>query len=89
MKRKRIIIDLIIVVSVFVFPWWIPAIISVVALYFIDNFLEIIVVALIYDLLYSSPIGLFGGLQFPTTIVALAIYVAFSVLKKYTLINAK
>ncbi|MBI5138402.1 MAG: hypothetical protein HZA95_01220 [Candidatus Vogelbacteria bacterium] len=88
-NKERIIVDIIIVVSIFVFPWWFAALISVFAAIFLKNFLDIIVMAVVYDLLYASSLGIFGGLQFPTTIAASIVYIALSVLKKYTLIDVE
>ena len=89
MKRERIFVDIILFASMFIFPWWIPAIISIVAAILLQNFLEIIVLAALYDFMYASSMGILGGLQFPVTIAACIVYIALSVLKKYTLIDAK
>lgn len=89
MKRERIFVDTIVLVSIFIFPWWIPAVISIVAAVLLRNFLEIIALAAVYDFVYASSMGVFGGLQFPATIAACIVYIALSVLKKYTLIDAE
>lgn len=52
---KRVIFDSILLISVFVFPWWISALLVFVGIFVFNNFYEFIVAGVIIYSLFSVP----------------------------------
>jgi hypothetical protein len=52
---KRIIFDIILFTSVFIFPWWISILLLFVGIFIFDNFYEFIIASVIIYALYSVP----------------------------------
>lgn len=50
---KRVIFDIVLFTSVFVFPWWISAVLLVVGIFAFNNFYEFIVASVITYSLYA------------------------------------
>ena len=76
---QRIIADIIILVSLFLLPWWLVVIFGLFATYFFDTYYEIIFFGFIYDTLYAPPTLLW---RFMFTIVAYFIFIFFYLIKK-------
>ena len=49
----RIVVDMLLLLSIVVFPWWVTLIIAFGTLLYFRNFIEFIVVGLLIDLLYA------------------------------------
>lgn len=79
--KKRIIIDVILLVSVFVFPWWLSFFGAVVLMLFFEKFIELIAVGFILDSLYGFPHGGFFGFQYFLTTVMIFLFFIFRFLK--------
>lgn len=54
---KRVIFDIILFISIFVFPWWITSLLLLAGLFIFDNFYEFLVASVITFSLYSVPSG--------------------------------
>lgn len=54
---KRVIFDLILFVSVFIFPWWISLFLVLVGIFLFDNFYEFIVSGVIIYSIYATKGG--------------------------------
>lgn len=50
----RIFANIVILSSVFFFPWWFPAVLAIVCVFLFENYFEILLFGLILDFLYAS-----------------------------------
>lgn len=85
MKNKKVIrtvLDILLFGSVFIFPWYITVLISLILLALFKPF-EIIAAGLLMDALYGVS---FYGTDFLFTIIFLALYLASHFMKKNLLI---
>ncbi len=72
----RVILGVLLIFSFFVFPWWLVLILSLASLFYFDKFYEIIIIAILADVLYGS----MYILDFPYPITLFAIILLFLVL---------
>ena len=76
---KRVIFDIILFISVFIFPWWISALMLLVGIFIFNNFYEFIVASVINFSLYS--IGddriISSVVYFPLIIITIYIAIQF------------
>ncbi|MSU55363.1 MAG: hypothetical protein EXS46_02365 [Candidatus Taylorbacteria bacterium] len=56
MSKKRAVADILILLSVFIFPWWVTFIVATICLFIFKNFYEIFVFGILIDILYGIPI---------------------------------
>lgn len=54
-NKKRISIDIILLLSVFLLPWWVTLLGTIVAIFFVRSFFESLVVGILLDILYGVP----------------------------------
>ncbi|MCR4334200.1 MAG: hypothetical protein NUV47_00485 [Patescibacteria group bacterium] len=73
-KNIRWIVVVFILLSVFLFPWWFYVSLSLIALFYFDNFYEIILIGLAIDSLYT--------VELRNTFIALLLFVVSIYLKK-------
>jgi hypothetical protein len=78
---KRVTFGIFLILSVFVFPWWVPFLLSILGLFYFDNLYEVIVVGLGIDVLYGVRFEVLGFDLF-FTIVMLAIFYLVTVFKR-------
>ncbi len=78
---KRILIDIVLVLSIFVAPWWLTLIGAIVASIFIPKFIELPLLALCLDSYSSAPIVRFYYFQFTLTLISLTVYCLISWVK--------
>lgn len=52
---KRVVFDVILFISVFVFPWWISVLLSLIGIFAFNNFYEFIIIGVIIYSLYFIP----------------------------------
>lgn len=76
---KKVIYFIVNIVSIFVFPWYIPFAISVISLFIFEDFYAVIFVGFILDVLYGSV----GELGVFFTVLNLAIYILSLFIKDY------
>jgi hypothetical protein len=83
-KSKRFYSNLIIFISIFTLPWWVPLFLSIIAAWFYLYY-EAIIVGLLLDLLYRSDLFVtFYGKHIPLffTIILTVIVIVFRIIKK-------
>ena len=71
---KRILIDLVLVLCIFVAPWWLTLGAAIVVAILIPKFIELPVLALCMDSFTSAPIERFYYFQFTLTLISLIAY---------------
>jgi hypothetical protein len=54
-NKKRIGIDIVLFLSVFLLPWWVTLLATLVATFLIHSFFESLVVGVLLDVLYGVP----------------------------------
>lgn len=79
---QRILLDIVIVLSVFYLPWWISAILVAIGAFFFDKFYEIFFIGLLLDILYGVKTEKFYGVWFIFTVVFTLIYIIIKYFKK-------
>lgn len=79
---KRIIIDILLLLSVFFWGPILPIIGALFFLYYFESFYEIIFVGLIIDILYGSPLPNFGSFSHTMTIIAVVLFISSIFIKK-------
>ena len=80
----RIFIDGCLFLAALFLPWWLVLSCASGAFFLFDRFLEILLVGFFMDLLYAAPRGLFSSFQFMTSLLAIAIFLALSFIKRRT-----
>ncbi|PJB83795.1 MAG: hypothetical protein CO088_00770 [Candidatus Yonathbacteria bacterium CG_4_9_14_0_8_um_filter_46_47] len=81
---RRIIVDIVVILSIFCAPlWWITVCLLVFATFFFKRYYEIILAGLILDLLYGGG-AFFWGFRFVYTVSGMVLYVALTTFKKQT-----
>ena len=79
---SRIILDILLLLSVFLMPFWFTALFAFVLLFYFENFYEIIPLFFLADLLYGVPESRFLGITAILLITAIIVYFLSFVLKK-------
>ncbi|MBK5215207.1 MAG: hypothetical protein JJE53_00135 [Candidatus Pacebacteria bacterium] len=76
---KRVIFDIILFISVFIFPWWISALMLLVGIFIFNNFYEFIVASVINFSLYSTGDSriISSVVYFPLIIITIYITIQF------------
>ncbi|MEK7661953.1 MAG: hypothetical protein AAB355_00410 [Patescibacteria group bacterium] len=82
MIRARIAADFFIILSIFIFPYWVPLLAGLFFLFYFRNFYEYLAVAFFLDLLYGGGVLRVYGIPFFLSIAALILYISAAVLKK-------
>jgi len=78
---KRIFFGIFLILSIFIFPWWVPFLISILGLFYFDNLYEVIIVGMGTDVLYGVQFEFLGFDLFFTIIMLICFYL-ISVFKK-------
>jgi len=76
----RVIFDLVFLVGVFVLPWWVTALFLCVLLFVFETYVEIIMFALIFDIVYGVS-GIFPFSKYIFTISSVGLYLLVIFLK--------
>jgi len=50
---KRIYFDILLFISIFIFPWWVSFLFLIIGIFLFDNFYEFIIASLIIFIIYS------------------------------------
>jgi hypothetical protein len=69
----RFIVNSILILSVFIFPWWVSGLLGLCALFYFHTFYEIVVLGLIIDSLYNAKVPHFLEFQFVVTIASILV----------------
>jgi hypothetical protein len=80
MKKSNTIIRILILLSVFISPWWVAVILACAGVFYFDRFYEIILIGLFFDILYHSTNTAFGLYGF--TIIACVLFVTVKQIKQ-------
>ena len=79
---KRVVVDALLVLGVFLLPWWFVLPLACVLVFMFEDFFEFPLVAFLIDLLYGSPLPYFFNSSFILSIGALALYAVLTAVKK-------
>lgn len=52
---KRAFFDIILFLSIFLFPWWVALVLAIIGLFMFQSFYEFLLVSIVLYLLYSIP----------------------------------
>lgn len=80
MQKINIILRIFILISPFIFPWWVPLILACAALFYFQSYYEIIFIGLIFDIVYHSASTVFGLYGF--TLISCALFVLVKQIKQ-------
>lgn len=80
MKKRDIYIRIALLLGVFVLPWWVVVICASAALFYFENFYEIILIGLCFDILYHSAHTSFGLYGF--ILIACVLFLLVKQIKK-------
>jgi hypothetical protein len=69
----RFIVDSIIIVSAFLFPWWVAMIFALIAVFYFTSYYEIVVLGIIIDSLYNASVPHFLGFHYMLTLVSIIV----------------
>ena len=83
----RIILDILLLIGLFAFPFWLLAVLAFIGLIYFRDFIEFIIVFMFSDFLYAVPEVRFGGSVFVMTIVAVIVYFATDFIKRKILVS--
>lgn len=79
---KRIIIDLVLLLSVFFFPPIFPMLVALFFLYYFESFYEIIFLGLVIDSLYGRPVTSLYNFSYSMTFISSAFFISSIFIKK-------
>jgi hypothetical protein len=78
----RIFIDIILILSIFYFPWWVTALFALSGIFIFKNFYESIIAGFLIDALYGTKTSEFAGVWFVFTASFFLLYILSTRLKK-------
>ncbi len=70
----RIILDLILLLGIFYFPFWLTVAFSIALVLYFENYYEFIIAYFVIDLVYGTKEPKFFNIQYVLTIISLAIF---------------
>lgn len=79
---RRIIIDALIFLGIFVAPLWTVGLTAALCVFIFENFYEIVIAAILVDALYGIPTSLFAT-PFIYTLSAALLFIAINLLKRH------
>jgi hypothetical protein len=79
---KRIVFDILILISAIVCPWWFTALFSIAILYYLKTFNEIILFGLVMDILYGRVSANFHFWDYRFTLFFLILLLTSFIIKK-------
>jgi hypothetical protein len=80
---KKLIYSLINLISIFILPWYVPVVISIIGLFVFDHFIFILFIGFILDIFY----GHIGDFSFIFSLTSFLIYIFSLFLKDRIRIN--
>jgi hypothetical protein len=78
---KRIAADIFFVFAIFIFPWWLTLLFATIALFFFNDFYEILFLGFALDSLYNTATPKYHSVEFVVTLIALCIFIVVHVIK--------
>ena len=86
---KRVIFDVILLISVFVFPWWISVLLLLIGIFIFKNFFEFIVAnIIIYSLYAVSNDRLISSPVFFSALI-IVLYIAIQIIRNNIILYKK
>lgn len=82
MIERRLFIDLVLLISVFVLPWWLTLLAAILSVFLFSHYIEAIVIALMIDLLYGFGDVVAIGIKLPAFSIIVLVYVVAIPLKR-------
>jgi len=70
----RIISTVCILIGLFIFPWWVSALVALAALFYFPRYIEVVFIAVVIDGLYGHVAAL-SFLPYIATVIALVFYI--------------
>ncbi len=85
---RRVLFGIFLVISAFIFQWWVSFILAIIGLFYYDNLYESVLVGLIIDSLYGKGIELFflEDFDFVFTLIMVIVFIMVTSFKKKLLI---
>jgi hypothetical protein len=83
----RAVFDILLLIGIFVMPFWILVTLAIVGLIYFKNFYEFIGVFMISDFLYAVPLERFSGSVFVLTITSVVVFVIINFTKNKMLLR--
>jgi hypothetical protein len=71
---KRVVFGIFLILSLFILPWWVPFLLSILGLFYFENLYEVIVVGLGIDVLYGVRFEVLGFNLFFTLVMLILFY---------------
>ena len=81
MLSGRFSVDLLLILSVFLLPWWLTLLFACLFFFVFDRFVELFALALLIDLLYGYQTPHFGNSAFMLSLLAVPLYALLSVVR--------
>ena len=78
---RRIILDILLLLSAILMPFWFTVIFALILLFYFERFYEIIPLFFLMDLLYGVPEQRFLGVVIVLTIISIVVYFLSGILK--------
>lgn len=82
MLIARTLVSIGLIFSILILPWWISAVFLFVSLFYFSFYIEGVVIALVYDTIFSVPVDYFWNIEYVVTAGATLLLGFFYVLKK-------
>ena len=80
---RRILADIFLLISVFIFPWWLVLFLGALGLFLFRSFYEMLFLGVIIDSFYNAPIAPFHGFQFVAMLLSVFLFVTAQTLKRH------
>ena len=77
----RIVLSIIFFLGIFLFPWWLSALIALLLLIRYTAY-EVLLGGVLFDVLYSAGAGAFFGVPYVGTLFATALFIVFFYFKR-------
>lgn len=84
---NRVIFDIFLFLSVFLLPWWVVLILSLVGIFIFDQYYESVVAMILLQVLYSGLGSRVISSTFYYPLIIIIVYYLLTVLKKFILIK--
>jgi len=72
----RTYLNISIIFSILLFPWWITAILAIVACFTIERFYEVMFYGILLDALYGTSLGIYGFVYVFTVVSVILFFLA-------------
>lgn len=78
----RGIFDMLLIIAALFLPWWFTVLFACALFFMFDAFIEILIVALLMDVLYGIQLSRFGNVQFVLSLGTFVVFILLTFLKK-------